>query len=113
MKLYALTFAIVAASLAGNAFAQGSTQQMPPVAVSGMDISGCTPPADAPACGAFHQAIRANFSRREIGMLFGSRTNYPEGRTGGIDQLQRRYNAWLRGYIASQQAVSNFRVAGK
>ncbi len=41
----------------------------------------CTPPNSAEECAEFHKEIRRNFSSREIGMLFGAATAYPEYRT--------------------------------
>ena len=49
--------------------------------VDGYRIVGhCTPPADAPECAGFHALIRQNFDEREIGMLSGAATSYPEYR---------------------------------
>jgi hypothetical protein len=106
MKLHALITAIAIAGFAGAATAGNPQAQLPALNVSAADVSGCTPPADAPACENFHRWIRANFSQREIGMLFGMRTSYPEYLTGGIDQLTRRYQARLREYVAAQNAGS-------
>lgn len=57
----------------------------------------CTPPNSATECAAFHQEIRRNFSRREIGMLFGAVTAYPESRTAYF-QVVERYDAFTRAY---------------
>ena len=105
MKLSAITIAIMLAGLAGVASAAGQGKVMPEVNVQAAEISGCTPPSDAPACTEFHRWIRANFSEREIGMLFGASTAYPEYLTGGIDRLQKRYDVLLQQYIAAQPAV--------
>lgn len=111
MKLRALTIttAIVLAGIAGVASAQGQSQTLPPITVRGLPIGVCTPPNDQAGhvCDAFDQLVRANFSPREIGMLFGNRTSYPEYRTGGIDRLQRRYQAVMQAYVAAQQAAIN------
>ncbi|MBS0432332.1 MAG: hypothetical protein JSS21_08010 [Proteobacteria bacterium] len=111
MKLHAITIAIAMAAFAGAA-AAGNQQTMSPVYVSPADVAACTPPSDAPACGNFHRWIRANFSEREIGMLFGARTSYPESLTGGIDRLQKRYQALVQEYVAQQNAASE-QVAAK
>ncbi len=57
----------------------------------------CTPPNAVAECAAFHKEIRRNFSDREIGMLFGSVTAYPESRTS-YDRTARRYDAFTRAY---------------
>ncbi|HEY9111544.1 MAG TPA: hypothetical protein VIM92_07210 [Rhodanobacteraceae bacterium] len=54
------------------------------------------------ACDDFSQLVRANFSAREIGMLFGASTSYPESLTGGVERLQKRYQALLQGYVAQR-----------
>ena len=104
MKLNAIPLAIILAGLAGSAVA-GNQQDLPPVNVSAAVSLSCEPPSDASACENFHRWIRANFSRREIGMLFGTRTNYPEEQTGGIDRLHTRYEALLHEYVAAQAAM--------
>ena len=107
MKLSAISIAIVLASLAGVASAAGQQNAMQPITVSGVDVSACTPPngSTGTACDAYDQFLRANFSQREIGMLFGYQTSYPENLTGGIDRLQRRYQTLLQQFVASQQAL--------
>jgi len=60
----------------------------------------CTPPNSAQECGAFHQAIRHNFSNREIGMLFGAATAYPEARSG-YSRVAERYDNFARAYDQS------------
>jgi hypothetical protein len=57
----------------------------------------CTPPNSAVACAAFHQEIRRNFTSREIGMLFGAATAYPEYRSS-YDKVARRYDSFARSY---------------
>lgn len=115
MKLSAISIAIALAGIAGGASAAGQDQSMPTIVVSGAPVAECTPPNDSTGhrCDAFNQLIRANFSDREIGMLFGYRTSYPEYLTGGIDRLQRRYQAVLREYVAAQQAASKASIAVK
>lgn len=104
MKLSAITIAIVLVGIVGAASA-GQGQNMPQVNVRAAAISACTPPTDAPACEDFHRWIRANFSEREIGMLFGASTAYPEYLTGGIDRLQKRYDVLLQQYLAVHPSV--------
>ena len=114
MKLRIIAIAIALAGLTGAAAAGQTVETLQPITVSGASIAQCTPPNDhtGHACDGFNQLVRANFSAREIGMLFGASTSYPESRTGGIDRLQKRYHALLQEYVAAQNAVGE-RVAGK
>lgn len=107
MKLSAITIAIVLAGAAGIASAAGQGKVMPEINVQAAAISACTPPNGTMGhvCDAYHEFLRANFSRREIGMLFGYQTSYPESLTGGIDRLHKRYDALLQQYLAAQPAV--------
>ena len=57
----------------------------------------CTPPNSATECAAFHREIRRNFSSREIGMLFGAVTAYPEARTAYF-KVAERFDAFTRVY---------------
>ena len=52
--------------------------------------TSCAPPSDLVACTAWHQVIRANFSTREIGILFGTATSYPEYATS-YERIKNRY----------------------
>lgn len=115
MKLSAISIAIALAVVVGIASAAGQGKVMPPVTVSSAGISACTPPNDTTghACDAFNQMLRANFTPREIGMLFGYQTSYPESLTGGIARLQRRYQAVVQEYVAAQQNARKASVAAK
>ena len=104
MKLHVIHVAIVLAGVAGSAVA-GNQQAFPRVDVSATANLTCEPPSDIPACEHYHRWIRANFSEREIGMLFGARTNYPENLTGGIERLHGRYQALLQEYVAARAAA--------
>jgi hypothetical protein len=109
MKLSAISIATAIAGFAGVAFAgQSAGTMLSPVTVSSAAWPGCTPPNDTSghACDAFNDLVRANFSAREIGMLFGAATSYPEHRNGGIDRLQQRYQVVMQQYLAAQQAGS-------
>jgi hypothetical protein len=107
MKLSAITIATILAGLAGVASAAGQNKVMPEVNVQAAGISACTPPNDTTghACDGYDQFLRANFTAREIGMLFGYQTSYPESLTGGIDRLHKRYDALLQQYIAAQSVT--------
>lgn len=111
MKPHAITIAILLTGFTGAAVAQSPGQALPPVVVSG-EVAACTPPLDAPACGHFHRFIRANFSPREIGMLFGNRTSYPEYLTGGIDRVHDRYRLLVQEYVAASPAATP-EIAGR
>lgn len=112
MKLHAFAIAIVFAGIAGTAVAGNTQQALPRVSVSGVDLSACTPPADAPACDNFHRFIRANFSDREIGMLFGARTSYPEYLSGGYDRVRQRYVLLVQEYVAALPPAT-LEIAGR
>lgn len=106
MKLHVTAIAIAIAALSASAAAAaGNQQSLPPLQIVASDISGCAPPADAPRCDNLHRWIRANFSEREIGMLFGNRSSYPEYLTGGIDALQKRYQILLQAYVGAPRAM--------
>lgn len=104
MTLHAIFVAIVlagvsCAAMAGNpAQTTGSTS----VAARQKNIAKCRPPNGnmGRACDNYDQWLRSNFTLREIGMLFGCQSAYPEYVTGGTDRLEKRYNALLRQYIA-------------
>lgn len=115
MKLSAISIAIVLAGVVGVASAAEQGKVMQTVNATALSSAGCLPPNDTTghACDAFNQLIRSNFSRREIGMLFGASTPYPESLSGGIDRLQRRYQAVLQEYVAAQQTASKASLAVK
>jgi hypothetical protein len=83
--------------LAAASVASANNGNLAPVSVhqNVFSVIDCTPPNDAKACADFHAALRRNFSKREIGMLFGAATGYPEYRTG-YDRVRDRYAAFLR-----------------
>lgn len=103
------TLAIIAGiglALAGSA---GASQNLDAVKVSSSSRD-CTPPNDSQVCTAWHAEIRRNFSSREIGMLFGSATSYPEYRSS-YSKVKERYDR-LQGEFAATQA-STESVASK
>lgn len=112
MKIQAIAIAITLAGICGAAAAGNNTLQ--PVNVSDVTVQ-CTPPDDTAgsACDAFDRLVRANFTPREIGMLFGYSTSYPESRSGGIDRVQRRYQALMQGYIAGRAQPAAGTLASK
>jgi hypothetical protein len=64
---------------------------------SGLD---CTPPNASDVCSAWHATIRRNFSNREIGMLFGAATSYPQYRTS-YTQVTERYDRQQNDFAAT------------
>ena len=108
MKLSAISIAILLSGIVGVASAAGQDKVMPEINVQAAGVSACTPPNDTTghACDAYDQFLRANFTSREIGMLFGYQTSYPESLTGGIDRLHKRYNVLLQQYVAAHSAVA-------
>ncbi len=80
--------------LAATSFANAAGQ-LAPVNVRSNAIADCTPPSDSQECADFHAAIRRNFSTREIGMLFGAASAYPEYLTSN-DRLHAKYVAFVR-----------------
>jgi hypothetical protein len=97
MKRTLLALSLCAAC-AGYAVAQDE-EVLSPVIVEHVDgyriVENCTPPADAPECAGFHALIRQNFDEREIGMLFGAATSYPEYRTS-YSSVRERYDNLVR-----------------
>jgi hypothetical protein len=97
MKRTLLAIALCSAC-AGYAVAQDE-EVLAPVVVEHVDgyriVENCTPPASAPECASFHALIRQHFSDREIGMLFGAATAYPEYRTS-YDSVRERYDNLVR-----------------
>jgi len=97
------TLFAIAISLATMGYASAEVvyedQVLSPVIVEHMDVSrlvqNCTPPQSAPECASFHELIRQSFTEREIGMLFGAATSYPEYRTS-YNSVRERYDSLLR-----------------
>jgi hypothetical protein len=97
------TLFAVAISLAAMGYACAEVvyedQVLAPVIVEHVDVDrlvqNCTPPQAAPECASFHEMIRQSFTEREIGMLFGAATAYPEYRTS-YNSVRERYESLLR-----------------
>lgn len=116
MKLGTVSFAIALVVTAGTAAAAGQNQVLEPIVVHGGVAALCTPPngATGHVCDGYDQLVRANFTSREIGMLFGYQTSYPENLTGGIDRVRQRYDALVQRYLTAQATVkSGATVAAK
>ena len=97
------TLFAIAISLATMGYASAEVvyedQVLAPVIVEHVDVNrlvqNCTPPQSAPECASFHELIRQSFTEREIGMLFGAATAYPEYRTS-YNSVRERYDSLLR-----------------
>ncbi|MBS0557323.1 MAG: hypothetical protein JSR27_07915 [Proteobacteria bacterium] len=76
-----------------------SAAQLEPVHVRGTAVD-CTPPNSRAVCSAWHAQIRRNFTLREIGMLFGARTSYPNY-TASFDRVQARYDNLRASFAAN------------
>jgi len=103
--------AIAATSLLALSATASAGQELQPVTVRDMNIASCSPPTNAKVCDAWHAEIRRNFSEREIGMLFGARTAYPEYRTT-FSSVENRYNHLLTSF-ATLNNVSAKSLAGR
>jgi hypothetical protein len=87
-------------------FACAADQSLAPVTVQDSSRTiDCTPPNDDAACAKLHAAIRSNFSSREIGMLFGSVTAYPESKTS-YQRTKERYAKFLHEIDAENQSLA-------
>jgi hypothetical protein len=97
LSLTAVLTAVLLAVVVPNASAAGSMEQDALSAAPGLMESAdnrldgnCTPPSDLAVCAAWHEEIRRNFAPREIGMLFGAATSYPEYVTS-YSRIRDRY----------------------
>jgi hypothetical protein len=96
--LHAIVVATIAAGACDSALA-GNQRQLEAVTVQSQPID-CTPPSSSTLCSALHAQIRLHFSPREIGMLFGARTSYPEASTT-YERANLRYVALVREVAAN------------
>jgi len=102
MKRFILAIALTAAA----GLASAGDKELAAVHVqSSNTATECTPPNSDLACAGLHAAIRANFSKREIGMLFGAATSYPEFGTS-YARVQERYARFLRDVESGNQSVA-------
>ena len=100
------TLAIIAGigiALFGTAGA-AERQSLGTVKVSSSSLD-CTPPNDSEVCSAWHAQIRSNFTQREIGMLFGAATSYPEYRTS-YSKVKERYDRLQNDFAATYVPAS-------
>jgi len=73
-------------------------------AAAGELDANCAPPSDLVACTSWHQVIRANFSAREIGILFGTATSYPEFATS-YARIKSRYARLQNEFSANRMSM--------
>lgn len=97
LGMYAALATLLLTAFASHSHASTSTNdgdlQIAPSVVEFMPNhldDSCLPPSGLAACAAWHQVIRANFSSREIGILFGTATSYPEYATA-YSRIKSRY----------------------
>lgn len=95
--LLAVMLTLLAGS--GAAFAAPAQRELAPITVQSRSVD-CTPPSAAAVCSALHAEIRREFTLREIGILFGARTSYPESQTAYAG-LDLRYRALVREVAAT------------
>jgi len=89
--LTAVLSASAAANTAGSVPGEDAVSVQSSVVASYADDPGkCLPPSSSSACAEWHEEIRRSFSTREIGMLFGAATSYPEFRTA-YSRVKTRY----------------------
>jgi hypothetical protein len=100
-----ITIAIIAGiglAALGSASA-AERQSLDTVKVSSSSLD-CTPPNDSATCRAWHDEIRRNFTPREIGMLFGAATSYPEYKTS-YSRVKERYERLQGEFAATYQSA--------
>ncbi|MGH8041920.1 MAG: hypothetical protein ACREPN_07750 [Rudaea sp.] len=105
---------IILSTAIGLAAAYGlanAGQSLAPVNVNATAQANCTPPNSQAVCAAWHEQIRRNFNQREIGMLFGARTSYPNY-GASFDRVKARYGA-LQGEFTAAQTSELGTVASK
>lgn len=114
MKSLLFAFSITTSLLAagGSAFAADDTTLETIIVRSGNLSVDCTPPSAVPSCAALHAQIRANFSPREIQVLFGARTATAEALTA-YPHLAERYHAFMRGIDVAAYTRTNVSLDAK
>ncbi len=95
-SLLAITIATTLLAVSGIAQARENSQRtLSSIMVQQHAERDCTPPTTDKTCSPLHAQIRHVFSKREIGMLFGARTAFPESRAG-YDRVHERYAVFQR-----------------
>ena len=111
MKRTTLTIiAGISFALSSALASAGERQSLAAVNVSHSVTSDCTPPNDLAVCTAWHAEIRRIFSSREIGMLFGAATSYPEYKTS-YSRVKARYNRLQSRFATTHQPAAEAIVA--
>lgn len=113
MKPHAIV--MFAAAIATTAAWGQSASRLQPIYAIASPGTECAPPNDhmGHACDAFNGMIRANFTPREIAVLFGPRTTHSEYVAGGVDALQKRYQAVVQQYDLAQQQARAAQIASQ
>jgi hydrogenase maturation factor len=99
---------LAAATCCGTATA--AQHELASITVQSRQID-CTPPSASAMCSALHAQIRSHFNLREIGMLFGARTSYPEAQTSYL-RVHERYQTLVR-EVAVVYGASDVEVASR
>ena len=96
---------VASLAVSGIAGAASDTSQrtLTPITVKHRTTLDCTPPSSNEACAFMHAQIRHAFSTREIGMLFGARSSYPEYPIA-YARLNQRYQALARDFAGGGEA---------
>lgn len=104
MKMRTIAIAMALAGIAGTAAAGQADAVLQTAIVSGSTVTTCPHPFGTgnPACAALNRLVRANFTRREIDILFGTLASDSWYRRASFAQLQKRYLAVVHQYAAQQ-----------
>lgn len=109
MKLREIAVALSLTGMTSLAFAGTPGSAPASVAAAQATVSACTPPngGTGHACDGYDRFLRAHFTTRQIGMLFGYESSYPEYLSGGIRQLRQRYDRLMRQYVDGHGRAGN------
>jgi len=102
--LFNIALATITATVCGGA-AANAQRELEAVTVQSHQVD-CTPPSSSALCSALHAQIRSHFTMREIGVLFGARTSYPEAQTA-YEGLNVRYQNLMREVAANITSTSD------
>jgi hypothetical protein len=94
LLILGVTTALLAVSGLCSAASDTLQRTLTPITVSHGTPLDCTPPSSEEACAFMHAQIRHVFNKREIGMLFGARSSYPEY-LASYEHVSQRYQAFL------------------
>lgn len=106
--MFNIALATIIATVCGSAGA--AQRELEAITVHSRHVD-CTPPSSAAFCSALHAQIRSHFTMREIGVLFGARTSYPEAQVA-YERLNARYQNLVR-EVAANVAPTSRAVAAR